>query len=304
MKIYLLKFLLCLLIALHAKNFIDSKTDSINDFKITILHEDEGTIPSEMEITNKFYSIKFRNRQRVIHKLGPIDFCIRDWSLNSNMQDQVNVCIDGSALRPAINSADLIVNNKYKKVVKCSYGTLNQFEQLYTFYANSSIVEIEYVKYLGAWFNTVDIGTPGGIEDRFKASTKVFNGENWIRNLTYHEEIYFNLHHEKEKEIYTETDEEYIDKITYKNHIIMLVFNPENGNGFCRVMPVWNENEGGTRILKMLWDVGFENFPASGDNPMSHYKSFKSCIFVFDNGYDAAINLAKEWVSKLEQNIE
>lgn len=258
---------------------------------------------TQLVVENDFYKVTFRARERMIDKFGFLDFCIRDWVLKSNQQDQIDICMDGSALRPFLNNIKIIQNDSQKKVVEMQFGKQNQFAQQYTFYPNNLFIDVAYLRYPTDWFNTVDIGTPGGITERFSATTSVYGQERWIRDLVYHEDVYWTL--DKHNNTSADTNDLALEKhsVVFKNHIIMVVGNEQTGVGFGRVMPVWSENKGGVRTLKLLWDLGFENFPATGKQEVVKNNSFFGTIFLFEKGKEDAIKNARIWVEqKLKQN--
>lgn len=247
-------------------------------------------------VENAHYRISFNTRERVIHKFGPLDYCIRDWVLKEKMQDQIDVCLDGSALRPNCSEIHILKDGKKEKVVQLFYGTDKNFEQHYTFHRDQPYIRIDYVRYPTDWFNTVDIGSPGGILKRFEAKTLVYGEEDWIRNKVYHEGAFWNIHLDESKEIYMESDEGKSGPILYRGHFIMLVGDPQSGVGFGRIMPMWTEDKGGIRILKLLWDLGFETFPGSGDQEIDDLKPFTGFVFLYSEGMSKALGDAKHLI--------
>ena len=76
----------------------------------------------------------------------------------------------------------------------------------------------------------------------------------------------------------------------------MAVGNPANGTGFGRVTPIYRENDqGGVRVLKLLWDQGFEPFIATGQRDKLPFTGY---IYVFDQGLEEAIALGKTIVDQ------
>ena len=77
----------------------------------------------------------------------------------------------------------------------------------------------------------------------------------------------------------------------------MTVSDPESGIGFARVLPIYREGEqGGARIVKLLWDPGFEPFISTGQmyrGPLTSY------LFVFQDGANTAIEQAMSIVDGL-----
>jgi hypothetical protein len=70
----------------------------------------------------------------------------------------------------------------------------------------------------------------------------------------------------------------------------MAVGNPGNGRGFGRVMPVVESGSGGARIVKLLFNRGFETFPRTGQG---FALPFTGYLFVFTAGLDNAIQMGQ-----------
>lgn len=269
---------------------------SSQDIALHIAIERDVDDSAHVRITleNRIYKAVIRPRHRKIKSYGEVDHGIRDWILKSRQQDQVDVCVDGSALRPACTAARIVHDHADAKTVRLSYGD-SLFLNDYTIYRDSPVIRIDYLEYgsaqsISSWMNAVDIATPGGLSERFTATTHVLGQEQWIRPLTYHESAYWSIH-ASEKKIYHTIDDSSAGSLNYKDHFVMVVLNPETGIGFGRVMPIYKEGmRGGVRILKLLWDVGFEPFIATGQSyrpPVTGY------IFLFDQGVKQALELGK-----------
>jgi hypothetical protein len=245
-------------------------------------------------LENSMYKAVIRVRERQIRAHGKYDHAIRDWILKSNNQDQVDVCIDGSAHRYVCDRATLVADSSSFKSVRLEYG--DAYINQYTIYAHSPFIRIDYLKYDvphddGDWCNIVDIGTPGGISERYKAETKIYGQENWSRPLTYHEAPYWSIYYRADKDIYSTVDDSTAGSLNYKDFFIMTVSNPETGVGFGRIIPIYQHtNKGGVRILKLLWDTGFEPFISTGQEERRPVTSY---VFLFQNGADAAIRAAQ-----------
>lgn len=260
--------------------------------------------PQFLSVTleNSVFRAVIRTRERKIKTNGPYDHCIRDWVIKRVNQDQVDSAIDGSAHRYACSSATLIADEKELKTVRLVYGD-GSYVNDYTIYAGQPVIRVDYLRYdiesrEGDWCNIVDIGTPGGISERFKAFTRIYGQEDWIRPLTYHEHAYWSIHHDPNKEIYHTIDDSTAGSLNYNDHLIMMVFNPDNGIGITRILPVYRHGkQGGVRVLKLLWDVGFEPFISTGQE---FRPSITGYLFVFDSGPETAMHLAKRIIDRKE----
>ena len=261
------------------------------DLQISIGTDPDFPGQSEVIMENAIYKAVFRVNKE---QSGELEHAIRDWIIKSIDQDQVEAFIDACAQRPVCKGARVTFDGKDKKTIRLLFGE-DEFITDYSIFANSPVIQIDYIKYdnkENGWCNTVDIGTPGGITERNKATTRLFGQESFIRPLQYHEDSYWNVFDGGE---YAD-DPADAGSLNYKGHMIMAVGNPGNGAGFARVMPIYSKGvQGGPMIIKLLWDVGFETFPAVGKQ-QAFRPSFTGYIFVFDDGMDKAIEMGKQIV--------
>jgi hypothetical protein len=143
------------------------------------------------------------------------------------------------------------------------------------------------MKYPEGWWNTVDIGRPGG---ESQGVYKIHGMEDYFRKIELYPGSYWNTYDPDYK-----TDPEDGGVLAYKGHLIMLVGDLESGAGFGRIIPVKTGKSGGVKILKLLNRRGFETFPATGDKG----EPYSSAIFVFDKGLDQAMEMAKKYIDKV-----
>lgn len=285
MKIFL--FLLCFLCA-----NIHGQSQKSSDFFVNIRSDSLTGYPAEVIVENQVFIAKFTHRNRFIKKFGDKDFCIRDWTLKSNGQDQIECCMDGSALRPFCDTARLLEDKNNRKVLEVDYG---EFRQRYTFFHDKPYILVDYKSYKSDWFNTVDISEPGGLTERFAGETVIHGQDLWVRPQQYHESAFWSVHYDAEKEFYHIVDDSSAGSLNYRNHLIMIVLNPANGHGIGRVMPIQRTGHGGVRILKLLWDQGFETFPATGGE-LKENIPFRGGLFIFENGKEEGLRLGKQLV--------
>lgn len=274
-----------------------SKAESLTDSDLKITIEDELTYTQAKKVTleNSIYKAVLRTRERNPNLIkaagGEYGTAILDWIIKSNNQDQISWGMNASEHWTHCVEAYLTYDGDDKKIVRLIHSE-NDFIIDYTIFPNSPVIKIDYINYYNkkhGWFNIVDIGTPGGIKERHKAVTKIYGQERWIHELQYHEESYWNIF---KKDGYN--DDPTAGSLNYKDHLIMVLANPENGVGYGRVMPIYKEGDkGGTRILKLLWDIGFENFAGTGQ---SFRPPFSGYIFIFETGLDNAMELGKSIV--------
>jgi len=246
-------------------------------------------------LENNLYRAVLRTRRRANWLIpaagGRFDTAIMDWIIKSAQEDQASWGLNGSEHWTHARDAFLIYNSPAKKIVRLIQGE-NCGLIDYTIYAGSPVIRIDYIHYgnnKNHWFNIVDIGTPGGLKERHQATTRIFGQEQWIRKLQYHEDSYWNIFRRDKY-----NDDPSAGSLNYKDHLIMVLANPANGRGFGRVIPLFQDgNRGGTMVLKLLWDIGFENFAGTGQ---MYQPPFVSYLFVFEKGLDQALQLGKKIV--------
>jgi hypothetical protein len=217
---------------------------------------------------------------------GFVENGFRDWILKENGSDQIEFLADACAMRPAISKTTLIKNTPSEKAIQVRYGT-DQYVSVYTIYANRPYLKVDYLKYDEAnghgWHNNVDVLL--SYKDEGSTVTTVYGQERHVRGRVLYEDVYWNAFKEGDKP----TDPADGGALNYKNHLIMAVSNKHTLNGFCRVLPIYRPGvRGGTKVLKLLWNQGFENFPATGE-PATEHLPYTGYLFAFHKKPEAAI---------------
>jgi hypothetical protein len=229
-----------------------------------------------------------------------MEHSIRDWFLKQNGADEVTYCIDACAMRQGITKTKYVKNTPTVKTIELTFGN-NNFVNEYTIYSNKPYLKITYKKFVEAngngWMNIVDITNPGGDNDN-EDTTMVYGYENFIRPYRYYEDAYWNIDGIQNNTVKDSSNmvNDPLDggTLNYKNHAILTVYDTTSNSGFCRIIPFWKENtRGGMRILKLLWNKGFETFPALG-KAQQWRPPFTSYVFIFNKGPQAAIADAKK----------
>ncbi len=219
------------------------------------------------------------------------EHAIRDWILKNSQVNQAVEVIDACAQRGPLKNVVVSHISHDSLVMLLEYRECNSprimAKSRYTLSVNSPFITIDYLTYPAGWWNSVDIGRPGGKE---AGSYQLYGQKNYGRKI----ELY-------PKSAWNAFDREYQNdptdggSLNYNGHMIMLVGDQESGIGFGRIMPVRSAGNGGIRILKLLFGKGFETFPATGDLG----KPFTGAVFVFENGFDNAITEAKAFIDRL-----
>ncbi len=219
---------------------------------------------------------------------------IRDWAMKSNNLNQAGQFIDACAQRGPLTKASVIFERNDSAKIKLESGDCKNVGENsvseYTFYENSPFIKIDYVKMPDGWWNTVDIGQPGGQE---RGTYKIYGQENYLRATQQYPDSYWNTFDKKDKEY--STDPKDGGSLNYKGYMIMLIGDPNNGSGFGRIMPIKTDKSGGLTILKLLNYRGFETFPSTGGKAIS----YSAAIFVFDHGLTNAMEQAENYIDNL-----
>lgn len=225
-----------------------------------------------------------------------IEHAIRDWILKSTQVDQAVEVIDACAQRGPLKNVivshishdSLVMTLEYRA---CRDSLITAISR-YTILGNSPFIRIDYLKYPAGWWNTVDIGRPGG---QAAGSYVIYGQEAYFRGIELYPRSYWNVVDSAYQE-----DPPDGGNLNYKGHMIMLIGDQESGIGFGRIMPVRTAGRGGIRILKLLFGKGFETFPATGDKG----SPFTGAVFVFERGFDDALTGAKTFIDGLTGNLE
>lgn len=228
----------------------------------------------------------------------PVEHAICDWTIKSLNQNQAQSIVDACAQRGPLKKATVLVDTPAVNTVRLESGCTGIVEiQEVSIFPDSPVIKVHYLQY-PSWTNTVDIGSPGGTTDQSKIETRVFGQETFIRALQFYEKSYWNTHDGGEYQ----NDPADGGSLNYHGHMIMLVGHKSSGVGFGRVMPIKQPGIGGIKILKLLFNRGFETFPATGQ---AERPAFTGYVFVFTQGLDQAITIGQAIVDgdMLQTNV-
>jgi hypothetical protein len=224
---------------------------------------------------------------------GPcnVEHAFKEWTVKSSGRDQAGSYIEACAHRGPARKMELVLDNDNEKRLRVEFGcdAPDAFINEYTIYANSPVIKIDYLKY-GGWTNTVDISSPGGAGNGQYLFYGAEEYNRQVRDYVLYEESYWNTH---DGGGYSNDP---IDggPLNYNGHMIMCVANPENDEGWGRVMPIFEEGVcGGMKIVKLLFNAGFETFPGTGQGYRPAYTGY---LFLFTRGLDSAVNMGVEIV--------
>jgi len=263
------------------------KTPVSNKENACTIQIDEGNGIS-VHLENTLFKATVRGHKGA--KCGT-EHAIRDWVWKGTNQNQAAFLIDACAQRGPLAKATLLFQHTDSASVKLEYqacdgDTVHAVSQ-YTIYRNSPFIKIAYLSYPDGWWNTVDIGRPGG---QPQGVYHIYGMEEYPRDFVLYPESYWNTHDPG-----YESDPKDGGVLNYRGHVIMIVADRVDGAGFGRIMPIKTATEGGMRILKLLHRRGFETFPGTGGTNMP----YTAALFAFDGGIEKAVDTAKEYVDKL-----
>ena len=263
------------------------------DTQLQIRIDSSGT-HLQVELENSLYKAVIRTNQGAA---CGIEHAIRDWVIRSSDQDQVDSYIDACAQRGPMRWASIVHDGPRRKTLRAEYencpqgGGDNNAVTEYSIFAASPVIRVDYLEYPSRWANTVDIGTPGGSRER--GEYRFYGQQEFaaqVRDVTGYPGSYWNTHDGGEY-LHDPLD---AGPLNYRGHLIMAVGNPESGQGFGRVMPVYEPNKhGGAIILKLLGQRGFETFPRVGQ---SYAPPFTGYLYVFTEGLDEAVLMGQRIV--------
>ena len=151
-----------------------------------------------------------------------------------------------------------------------------------TIYPDSLILRMDYIEY---GVNVVDWGSPGGTT---AGTCVIYGAEKWIRgHVLYPDQYYSVLPEEK-------GDPEDAGSLNYHGSVIAGVYNPANGRGLGRVMPVAD-----TSVMKHMGEYrGIEWFPHVEWRPpyasKGHRRPFTGYLYLVAGGAEEILSVGKQ----------
>lgn len=253
------------------------------DPELSITVDSSKTRPV-ITLENSVFSAKIRTN---VGGACGLEHAIRDLVIKNVGEDQVSQFLDACAQRGPLQKAAVVFDSDTVKTVRAEYENCtkdynnNSATIEYSIFPYSQVIRIDYLKFPQDWANIVDNGTPGG---RSEGGQYRFYGDREyaekVRGFDLYPDSYWNTYDGGKYS----NDPQNGGPLNYKGKMIMAVGNPYNGRGYGRVIPIYEENvSGGTTIVKLLWNNGFENFPSHASRP------FTSWLFVFERGVDEAV---------------
>ncbi len=230
---------------------------------------DWGVVRTGKDADGRFYAVLENSRIRVryaySHLVNPDrhetyirEFIIKSAPEENNAADR----IDAAAWRSVLTKAEVIADGKDVKTVRLEWAPMKgpaPVEEI-SIYPDEAFLRIDYHAF---FVNVVDIGSPGGA----KKGTYYIHGWTKPELPLYEDCLYW-----RSVGVVGCKDQHIKDGIgldagplAYHGAFILGIYNPENGRGYGRVMPVES-----TDALKLLFRQGFEIFPVR-NQPFTSY---------------------------------
>ena len=224
------------------------------------------------------------------------EFAIKEFKIKSaGDENQVGVgsynYFDADAGRGALYDAYITNNGVDKKTVRLIWfdkynNPDKKITHEVTIFANSKYLKIDYIN-IHYGVNVVDLGQPGGTA----SGTHVAYGHSgWDRDYITHQESEFHGSYYNRYPPDGVNDPADGGSLNYNGHFILGVYNPANGRGFARVMPVAD-----TSIVKLLLEPttrrGLEMFPYPF---FQSHDPFTGYLYVVTGGESEILSVGKQ----------
>ncbi len=238
--------------------------------------EAEVTTEDE-EVTAVLENSQIRvNFGRVQLGSGEPEDCITEFVIKSADENQVASQFNEGSVQ-ILASGEVIEDSPARKGVRLVWHGASKIQEAYLG-KDEPVLRLDYRTY-PKWI--VDIGAPGGITK--DGEYAIYGAEEWKQEKVLYPEIYYDVR-----------DGDTPGPLSYNGWFIAGVYNPENGRGFGRVMPVDVVD-----VIKLLWGGGIEflSFPGSGNQPFTGY------LFAVTGGRDEILSLGKRIADEAENTI-
>jgi len=192
------------------------------------------------------------------------------------------------------NKTGVIYNGKDRQTVHLEWDKGASIEEV-TIFPSEPYLKIDYLK---MYINICDLGVPGGIKN---GNYAIYGAEEWqkMRQKILSDPEFkndTNEHYKLTADLYSEYPNPILgdwkvapenNPMNYNGWYILGVYNPENKQGYGRVIPV-----DAIDYLKLLWGNGFEQFPFWFNKKAD--QTFSEYLFIVTNGTEDIISLGKQ----------
>ncbi len=220
---------------------------------------DVSVSPDEIVLENRRLRVVYGSFFEQYEQFGILEFRIK----SAGEENQVREYFDADSGRGSLIDISVLVDNDQEKRVRIRWNPAEggcggaPLVQEVSLFANAPYLKIDYLNARGG-INIVDRGNPGGTLEGVHV---VHGSEDWIRGLdiTFDNPFAFGSYYNRfpADGVLDPTDG---GSLNYNDHFVLGVYNPANGRGFGRTIPIE-----ACSILKLLFDEtlrrGFELFP-------------------------------------------
>jgi hypothetical protein len=243
---------------------------------------------------DKFIAV-MRNCDRILHKYGSTDVCIRDWLSKSSDTLYTGFCMTGNPRRNEISETQLTYDGPLKKELIVQFGPRSKFYKRFTLLKDSSVIKVEYLKYHADSFSLSDSDSLKEIPNWYKEVLLFFGGDKWVRANKTTKESYWNTERKINSINCSDIEMADIGWSLYKGHLITIIGNSFTGLGFGEIMPDWNIDQG-TDLNKVFWEEESVTFPTTASREFEKHLPLTGYIFMFSDGVPNAFIFGKEIV--------
>ncbi|MBN2088706.1 hypothetical protein JW964_03795 [candidate division KSB1 bacterium] len=249
---------------------------------------------------------------------GKSEGLMKKFYLKAFPAENIPHTFEGAAHRGIIKQANVLYDGTDRKTVRVEWAPQAGIKEKYnhpavtdiSIFSGSNFIQLTYQSF--CYPHICDIGHPGGLAFEKAADTTaqgryvIYGADSWqqIRSRMDAPELrrHENPHHQLTNILYPCYPNPLIDTgwieasknpMSYKGWYILGVYNPENGRGFGRVIPVDIVS-----VIKLLWGKGFEYFPLWNEGGVT--RPFTSYLFIVTQGSDEIIATGKKIVDQIE----
>ena len=272
-----------------------NRTEQNNNIPWGAIHIEKKEGNLQVELENSKLHCRYAQVQT-----ANTETCMTELLIKEVHQDQVDQFVDEMAAwsghdRGVLSDkTGIIYQGKDRQTVHLEWDSGASIEEV-TIFPDEPYLKIDYLK---MYVNICDIGAPGGIKNGNHA---IYGAEEWqkMRQEMLADPAFkndTNEHHQLTADLYPEYPHPLLgdwgvagenNPMNYNGWYILGVYNPENGQGYGRVIPVDAIDH-----LKLLWGKGFEQFPFWFQKKAD--QTFTEYLFVVTMGAREIISLGKK----------
>lgn len=270
-------------------------------FIITIGHDSLFSKNPVIILENDKFIAVMRNCDRILHKYGSTDICIREWLVKTTDTIYDGFCVTGNPRREKINEIQIVNDGVAEKELLVRFGPRSKYYKRYTLLKDSSVIKVDYLKYETNSFDMVVADSINEMPNKIKEVMLFFGGDEWVRANKSMKESYWQTEREITSMTCIDIEQADIGWSLYKGYLITIVGNSLSGVGFGKVMPNWNMQQH-TDLNKVFWDEGYAKFPTTASREFEKHLPLIAYIFLFNDGVPNAFSFGKSIVDSHLKN--